>query len=74
MKDIRQAARDLVAYLDSPPWLTTIVAGWEDDRPAIILYLASNPATPVQVLQDGNWEGYPVVARFFGHYAPMGSC
>jgi hypothetical protein len=72
MKDIGQAARDLITHLDYPPWLSAVVVGWEDDRPAIILYLVSNPASPVQVLEDGCWEGHPVVSKYFGSYAPVG--
>jgi hypothetical protein len=74
MKDIRQAANDLATYLDYPPWLNAVVVGAEDGRPAIIIYLTSYPATPVCVLEEGTWEGYPVVSRFFGSFAPMGSC
>ena len=72
MKDIHQAARDLIAHLDYPPWLSSVVVGWENDRPTIILYLASMPGSPVQVLEEGCWEGFPVVSKYFGAYAPVG--
>lgn len=73
MKDIRQAANDLVAYLDYPPWLNSVVVGAENGRPAIIIYLSAYPVVPVRVLQEGTWEGYTVVSRLFGSFAPMGS-
>ena len=73
MKDIRQAANDLAAFLDYPPWLNSVVVGAEGGRSAIIIYLTAYPASPVRVLEEGVWEGYPVVSRYFGSFAPMSS-
>lgn len=73
MKDIRQAANDLATHLDYPPWLNSIVVGAEDGRPTIIIYLIAYPFPPVRVLEEGVWEGYPVISRYFGSFAPMGS-
>ena len=64
MKDIHQAARDLGAHLGHPPWLTSIGVGSQNGNPAIIVLLAFVPKTEVPVLDEGVWEGYPVVSDF----------
>lgn len=71
MKNIRQAATDLADYLDYPPWLNSVVVGAEDGHPAIIIYLITRPVPPVRVLEEGVWEGYPVISRYFGSFAPV---
>jgi hypothetical protein len=72
MKDIQQAAKDLGERIGHPPWLTSIGVGSENGDPAIIVLLTFTPRTLVPVLDKGTWEGYPVVCRLFGQYAPVG--
>ncbi len=72
MRDVHQAAKDLREFLGRPPWLSAIGIGSQDDRPAIVLYLVYPPKPKPRFLDEG-WEGFPVLTREFGSFAPLGS-
>lgn len=71
MKDIRQAATDLRVHFGRPSWLSSIGVGSEDGRSAIIVFVVNTPRIGNPIPDE--WEGYPVVMRVFGSFAPLGS-
>jgi hypothetical protein len=71
MTDIKQAALDLQKHFGRPPWLSSIGVGSEDGRPAIIVFVVFEPRIGNPIPDE--WEGYTVVTRLFGSFAPLGS-
>jgi len=71
MTDIDQAVKDLREHLGRPSWLSAIGVGSIDDRPAIVLYLVFSPK-PKPAFFDEGWEGFPIIPRQFGNFAPLG--
>jgi hypothetical protein len=70
MITIDQAVKDLREHLGRPSWLSAIGVGSKDNEPAIVLYLVFTPKPEPAFFEEG-WEGFPVVPRQFGNFAPF---
>lgn len=68
-----EAARRLRGRLGDPRWLQSIgIGATEDGQPTICVMLNGKPILPAPLLEEKEWEGYPLDVRVVGPLWPLG--
>jgi hypothetical protein len=68
-----EAAHRLSDLLGHPRWLQSIgVGGTDEGEPTICVMLNGKPLLPAPVLEEDEWEGYPLDVRVVGPLWPLG--